>query len=154
MTTKSFSAAVSREQNHKQSGHRKNEEENTNSSSFASVYTFLIEQKTISWASSGAREEAFPSMLGALPQAASIAAGGTHSLTRVLHLPSSYGFSAFASWSRGGESPQTRAGRGGSREREGDAWQTAPLAQVSQPVAESCSECRRSLDRNVHPELA
>lgn len=107
--------------------------------------TFLIEQKTISWASAVAREKRLSSCWARCHK---------HSLTRS-RSPPSYGFSAFASWSRGGESPQTRAGRGGwfrdmERGREGDAWQTAPNSrslsrQVSQPVAESCSECRRSI---------
>lgn len=52
----------------------------TNTAHLLRACTFLIEQKTISWASSGAREEAFV-LLGALPQAAA----STHSLARVLH---------------------------------------------------------------------
>jgi hypothetical protein len=72
-----------------------------------------------------------------------------HSLTRarILHLyhlpPSSYGFSAFASWSRGGESPQTRAGRGGSRGRGMHGKQPLSLRFRSQwPRAAASADAR------------
>lgn len=103
--TAKSSWGISRKQSQTHRGWKRKNEKNTNSSSFASAAAHFC---LAHWAKNNKLGEQWRARRGFARQAR-FATSRRHSLT----LASSYGFSAFASWSRGGESPQTRAGRGG-----------------------------------------